>query len=408
MQTVLHLSQFDAAGGSARSAYKIHGELQRLGARSRMLVHHKTTADPNVATLARSKNWWRADLAASVLTDRLSLQYAVNASSFALRAHPWFREATVLQLHNLHGGWFAHTSLPLLARARPTVWRLADMWPLTGHCSYSFECGRWQTGCGSCPHLDGYPRLRHDLSAANWRIKKAVYRVSPMTIVTPSAWLASVVRESPLLNRFPLRVIPNGIETEVFRARSRAEARAELGVPADVPVVLVGSREERKGAGLVAGALGRLATRHPGLTALVAGLGETPVEPPGVNVVALGMIDDRERLAAVYAAADVLLYPTLADNLPNTILESMACGTPAVSLRNGGVPEAVAHLEDGYLVERADAEALAEAVSTLLGDAELRDRLGTAAAARVRRDFSVEAQGKAFLALYDELATARC
>src|SRR3970282_2487029 len=103
MQTVLHLSQFDAAGGSARSAYKIHPELQRLGARSRMLVGHKTTDDPNVAPLARSKNWWRADLAASMLTDRLSLQYAVSTSCFALRVHPWFREATVLQLPNLHG-----------------------------------------------------------------------------------------------------------------------------------------------------------------------------------------------------------------------------------------------------------------------------------------------------------------
>ncbi|HLG09491.1 MAG TPA: glycosyltransferase family 4 protein [Gaiellaceae bacterium] len=406
MQTVLHLSQFDAAGGSARSAYKIHTELQRLGARSRMLVGHKTTDDPNVAPLAGSKNWWRANLAAYMLTERLSLQYAVSASCFALRAHPWFREATVLQLHNLHGGWFAHTSLPLLARARPTVWRLADMWPLTGHCSYSFECGRWRTGCGSCPHLDGYPPLRHDLSAVNWRIKDVAYRHSPMTIVAPSDWLASLARESPLLNRFPVRVIRTGVELDVFRPQPRAGARAQLGVPVDAPVVLVASREERKGAGLATAALGRLGARHPGLTALVFGQGETPIEPPATQVVALGMIDDRERLALAYAAADVLLYPTLADNLPNTILESMACGTPVVSLPSGGVPEAVTHLEDGYLVERAGGEALAEAVTTLLDDPDLRARLGSAAAARVRREFSVEAQGRAFLELYDEIAGA--
>lgn len=403
MHRVLHLSQFDTYGGSARSATKIHEELRRLGAGSRMLVGKKDGDDPDVAEIARSKNWWRADVASYMATDWLSLQYLFSASAFALRVHPWFREASVLQLYNLHGGWFTHTALPLLTRQKPTVWRLSDMWPATGHCAYAFGCERWRSGCGACPQLGSYPPLRRDTTAFNWRVKRAVYRHSPLTLVAPSRWLAGIARESPLLARYPLRVIPNGVETEIFRPRSQAEARVRLDLAPDRPIVLVASREPRKGPGVVMEALARSSVRE--LTVLVVGeaLTELPPPPPGVTLVDLGLVRERERLADVYVAADLLLYPSTADNLPNTVLESMACGTPVVTVAAGGVPEAVTHLEDGYMVAEADAEALAAGVRLLLADRELRERLGRAAADRVRRDYSLERQARAFLDLYDEL-----
>ena len=143
LSSILHLSHFDEYGGSARSAQKVHRGLRELGIRSRMLVGHKDGNDPDVRRIARSDAIALADRVAHRAADQVGLQYVANASSFLLKRDPWFREADVLQLYNIHGGWFALTALPRLARAKPIVWRLSDMWAMTGHCGYSLDSERW-------------------------------------------------------------------------------------------------------------------------------------------------------------------------------------------------------------------------------------------------------------------------
>ncbi|MHB8694522.1 MAG: glycosyltransferase [Solirubrobacteraceae bacterium] len=403
MQSVLHLSQFDVYGGSARAATRIHENVRALGVDSRMLVGTKDGHDPDVAAIARSKSWWRADIASYAVTDRLSAQYLFTPSTFVLPLHPWFRAATVLQLYNLHGGWFAHTVLPLITRNKPAVWRLSDMWPVTGHCAYSFGCDRWQTGCGSCPHLDTYPRLRRDTTLFNWRVKRSAYGRSDLTIVAPSAWLADIAKRSPLLGRFAVHVIPTSVDTAVFRPAAREQARLRLGLPADGPVVLAVSREPRKGAATIYETLVR--SRVRGVTLLLVGEPLTELGPPpdGVRLIDLGLVDT-ETMAATYAAADVLLLGSSADNLPNALLESMACGTPAVTAASGGIPEAVTHLVDGYVADTAGAGPLGAGLKLLLEDAELRAKLGRTAATRVRAERSVEAEARSYLELYEALA----
>lgn len=401
---VLHISHLDDYGGSARSALKIHGGLSELGVRSRMLVGRKRSDDPTIRPLARGPLWARLDKAAHRQTERLGAQYLVNASSFALPTDPWFREADIVQLYNIHGGYFAHTALPLLTRLRPTVWRLSDMWAATGHCAYSFDSERWRTGCGSCPYLETYPAVRRDLTAFNWEVKRVVYASSRITLVTPSRWLAGIAAESPLLRRFPCRTIANGVELDIFRPRPAEEARAALGVETDGAIVLVGSLERRKGGALIGPTLGRLASRSGPLTALV--MGERQVELPrleGVRLIDLGLLVDRERIALAYAAADVLLYPALADNVANTVLESLAAGTPVVGLDRGGIAEAVRSGETGLLAQREDPEELASALATVI-DAGAAMRAG--AAEDAQRRFSVERQARDFLSLYEEILAA--
>ena len=132
-----------------------------------------------------------------------------------------------MQLYNTHGSYFSHTALPLLSRLRPVVWRLSDMWAFTGHVAYSYDCERWRHGCGSCPYLGEYPALSRDTTAALWRWKNAVYKRSKLTIVAPSRWIERLASESPLLSRFPIVRIPNGIDLERFRrVPARGGARA--------------------------------------------------------------------------------------------------------------------------------------------------------------------------------------
>jgi glycosyltransferase involved in cell wall biosynthesis len=371
-----------------------------------MLVGQRLTDDPDVRPLKRSLAWRAADRVFAETLDRASLQYVFYPSSLGVAADPWFRAADVVQLYNTHGSYFSHTALPLLSRRRPVVWRLSDMWAFTGHVTYSYDCERWRHGCGACPYLDLYPRLTRDTTALLWRVKRAAYARSRLTLVAPSRWLARLVGESPLLGRFDVRLIPNGIDLDRFRPDRKAEARARLGLEGDAPVVLFSApslADPRKGGRVLAEALGRL--DDVDLQLVVAGPGEPPPFPRPVR--ALGALHDEGAIAASYAAADLLVLPTLAENLPNAVLESLACATPVVSFEVGGVPDAVRHLETGWLAPAGDPAGLAEGIRAVVTDRELRERLGRSGRELVEREFGGELEARRFTELYEEVLAAR-
>jgi glycosyltransferase involved in cell wall biosynthesis len=399
---VLHISESDAAGGAARAAYALHRGLPALGHRSRMLVGRKVTPDPDTRSVKRSTSWRAADRLAGAAADGAGLQYAFYPSSFGVAADPWFRAADVVQLHNLHGSYFGFGALPLLTKRRPTVWQLHDQWAMTGHVAYSLDCERWRHGCGSCPYLEEYPRLERDTTALLWRLKRATYARSRLTLVTTSTWMARLVAASPLLRRFRCLTIPNGVDTTRFRPGPRSEARGRLALPADCPIVLfVASelREPRKGLALLEEALRGL--EQPPLLALV-GAGAAA---PDVDTHVLGPLDG-DALADAYRAADVLAVPSLADVLTLTAPESLACATPCVAFDRGGVTDVVRDGETGVHARFGDAGALASAIERILGDPELRDRLGARGREVAEAEFAIGLQVDRYAELYEELAAA--
>lgn len=402
--SVLHISESDAGGGAARAAHTIHRSLNGLGHRSRMLVGRKLTADDEVRRLKRNDAWRAADRLCGELLDRLGLQYVFYPSSFAVARDPWFRAADVVQLHNLHGSYFSFTALPTLSRRRPVVWLLHDQWAITGHVAYSLDCERWRTGCGSCPYLSEYPRLRRDTSALLWRLKHAVYGRARLTLVVPSRWLLELVQASPLLARFAARHIPHGIDTSLFAPGAKQEARKRLGLPSDRWIVFFAAadlEERRKGLHQLVGALRRL-ERPPLL--LLAGRGGVPDD---VEARPLGVVSDDRVLADAYRAADLFAMPTLADVLGLTAQESIACGTPCLSFDRGGVTEVVRHLETGYQAPFGDVGALARGIETLLGDPDLLARLSRRCREVAEREYPVEVQVRRYVELYEEMLAER-
>jgi len=404
---VLHISTADNSGGSGRSAYRIHTGLRRLGVVSRMLVGQKVTDDPDVALIAGRLR--PLDDLFNRLTGRLSLQYLFYPSSLAMLGRRWLRESNVVQLYNTHGGYFSHTALPLLGRGRSVVWRLSDMWPMTGHCSYSFDCERWKTGCGHCPLLSDPPELYRDTTAQLWRLKERVYARTPLCVVAPSNWIAEAARQSPLLGRFPVRLIPNGLDAETFRPRDKGAARDSLGVGRDRRVVLFSAHsvtDPRKGAAYLERALAGMSPEvgGRGVTLLVVG-GKSQGWGAGLpfETVHVGRVDDDARLSEIYSAADLFVLPTLAENLPNGVLESMACSTPAVTFDVGGCRDAVRHMETGYLAAYKDAGDLRRGIELLLADDELRARLGRRGREVVEAEYTQELQAQRFKSLYEEL-----
>jgi glycosyltransferase involved in cell wall biosynthesis len=399
---VLHISESDGIGGSGRSAFRLHSTLRDLGLGSRMLVGRRRTDDRDVRLLKRHIAWRALDRASGELLDLLNLQYVFYPSSFGVALDPWFRAADVVQLYNTHGSYFSHSALPVLSRRRPAVWRLSDMWAFTGHVAYSYDCDRWKSGCGSCPYLGEYPALSRDTTAALWRWKDEVYKRSRLTIVAPSRWIEGLARESPLLSRFPVRRIPNGIDLDRFRPVDRAEARRRLELPEDGPVVLFSApdiSDRRKGGAVLNEALEHL--HDEPFELLLAGANETPAFPRSFR--SLTHLVDEEEIALSYAAADLFVLPTLAENLPNAALESVASGTPCVSFDVGGVPDVVRHLETGYLAPLGDAKGLADGVRTLLNDDELRRRLSRRCRELAEQEFGSELEASRFAELYEEL-----
>lgn len=404
--SILHFSTADNAGGSGRSAYRIHTGLRQLGQRSRMLVGQKVTADSDVDTVYGSMAGKVSNFAADAATTRVGLQYLLVPSNFRVRSHPWTSEANVIQLYNTHGGYFSHRLLPRLSESRPIVWRLSDMWPMTGHCAYPGACDRWQTGCGKCPDLSSYPPLPVDTTAMLWKIKDRVYARSNITVVAPSSWIENMARRSPLLQRFDIRRIPNGLDLSIFRPMERSVARDILDIDRCRKVILFSAHgvddNPRKGSADLIEALNRLPCSQDCVLLLCGEGGRDWHQKVDMPVKVLGYIADDRMMSIVYASADVIVLPSIVENLPNGVLEAMACGIPSVAYETGGMKDAVKHMETGYLARHADIDDFVRGISQLLGDDQLREDLGKRALKLIVRKFEKMQTARAFLDLYRE------
>lgn len=405
--TVTHFSTADVIGGSAQSAYRIHSGLRAAGLRSRMLVGFRASDDPDVDTVYADRAGQWADRIANRVTGSMGLQYAFLPSGRRVMRHPWVRDAGIIQLFNTHGGYFSPSLLPALGRRAPIVWRLSDLWPMTGHCAYPGACERWRTGCGACPDLTTYPALSRDTTAAQFRRKRRLYEDLPMTVVATSSWTEACARQSPLLGHFRILRIPNGLDGDVFRPLPRDEACAVLRLDPSRPVILFAAHildnNPRKGGNLLIEAL-RHSTIGPGASLVLVGEGggswegQTPC-----SLVRLGFQSDPGRLAGIYAAADVVAIPSAVENLPNVLIEAMACGKPVVASDAGGMADGVRHMETGYLAKPGDAADLAAGIEAILGDADLRARMGIAARTLFESEFSAGREIQRFCDLYRDL-----
>jgi glycosyltransferase involved in cell wall biosynthesis len=401
---VLHISHHDNLGGSGRAAYRIHESIRRHGIVSRMLVKHKHTKDPDVASIS-SGILLKLDRTFAKITNALSYESLFYPSSFALKFRTWYREADVLQIYNTHGNYFSHTALPWLARNKAIVWRLSDMWAFTGHCAYSYDCERWKTGCGQCPQLNDLTPLTRDTTNFLWRIKKNVYDRTKLHVVAPSAWIEALAKQSPLLSAFPIHKIHNGIDTTTFAPVNKQAARMILRLPNAKLVVLfvadfVNSR--RKGLDILTAAIDKLPTLVREQVLLVI-LGECPTGSKinvGCRTHFISTVNDDRLLAIVYSATDVLVHAARAENLPNTILEGMSCGTPAIAFDTGGVREVVRNHETGFLLPNVNIDQVAATLFSVMNSEDLLQRLGDNARRFIEDEFSLELQQKSFVELY--------
>ena len=412
---IVHFSTADLTGGSAKAAMRIHQGLADLGHTSRMLVRYKHSEDTDIESIWPTGPGRLWDRAAEIFSTRSGLQYLYVPSSRRAVRHRWVRDADVIQLYNIHGGYLSPSAVAEFSRRAPVVWRLSDMWPATGHCAYPGSCERWQRGCGQCPDLDAYPPVRRDATALLWRRKKAAYEKSDITVVAPSSWMEKVAKQSPLLRNFPLVRIATGVNQTQFNrqicASTRNACRAELNIPKDATVILfaahVVQENSRKGGQHLIAALKILGGMENTILLLAGVGGETWSKLQPLDTRLAGYRETPGEMARIYAAADLSVVPSVDENLANTALEAMACGLPIVAFDAGGMADAVHHMKTGYLAAAGDERDLAEGIKLFVDSGELREQMGEAASQLVAREFSMLRQAEQFSSLYGDVVARR-
>ena len=417
---VVHLctSSGISGGGAARASYRIHRSLRERGFQSTVLTLSSTSDEPDVHLIGRTTTTERLRGKVGEQFEALVLKYVRPSSGnywtsglvgpLLVHEHPDVTSADAIMLYWLGAGFLSTAHIGKILRlGKPVIWRLSDMWAFTGGCHYTEACERYRERCGCCPQLQSSQRM--DLSWLGWQRKHLAWRTSALTVVCPSTWMADCVSRSSLLSSVDVRVIHTGVDASVYRPLDRLLARNLLGLPPDAPVVLMGAdglsySGGRKGAVHALEAIRRVREKIPDLHLAVFGTSRIPQDIPGT---AFGTVQNDRLMALIYASADAFVSTSLEDNLPNTLLEALACGIPIVAFAIGGVLDAVRDGYTGLLAAPRDSLALASQIERCLLDKEQHRAMAENARNDALSRFNLSRQGAQYAALLEELCSRR-
>ncbi|MEL7038720.1 MAG: glycosyltransferase family 4 protein [Cyanobacteria bacterium J06592_8] len=410
---ILHLSTSDIEGGAARSAYRLHRGLRTIGLESQMLVRAKFSIDES----AVSDKKFITRLGPFFNT--LPLKYLYPNRDSQPFSPQWFPDGLASEVNRLNPDiidlhWICNGFLKvetLTHFQKPLIWTLHDMWAFTGGCHYNQNCDKYKNSCGACPQLES--NRDSDISRWIWKRKSKAWKDLNLTIVTPSQWLAQCASESSLFSQRPIKVIPYGLDTSTYKPMPKSVARDLLNLPQDRPLILfnsMSSKDTRKGFALLQQALQSLSHQQNDRQQMeLMILGATQPNTPdnlGFKAHYLGRFGDDISIALVYNAADVFVAPSLQDNLPNTILEAMACGVPSVAFNIGGMPDMIDHESNGYLAQPFDIKDLAEGIVWVLKDSERYQKLSDQSRKKAEQEFPLDLQAYRYQSLFKEILSA--
>lgn len=420
---VLFVNETDQGGGSARAALSLCHDVRRFGANTLMLVQNKKTANDDVISVSdfvpKGLLWGMLD--SFTLKIKNKLQHTrwrpykkTQDKSYKsdTRGRYLFGVFRKLDYDILHLHWINNrfVKVPDLPKGKPIVWTLHDSWPFCGVCHYFLDCVSYQNTCGECPQLGS--KDSKDLSYKCWKEKFNAYKNLDLHIVAPSNWLAECARRSSLFSGRDVHVIPNSVDIDTFKPLGN---EWRLALPEKIrekrfekPLVLYGAvnaaTDKRKGFANLFSAM-QILEKHGNadFELLIFGANKGDIDF-NVNIPAtfLGFVKDPKEMAALYNLADVMVVPSLTENLSCVIMESLSCGTPVVAFNIGGNSDMVEHKINGYLAKEKDDADLAEGIIWCLqnnADCHLSEN----ARKKVLENFSPDIVGKKYAGLYRKL-----
>ncbi len=423
---VLIVNTSEKAGGAAVAAGRLMEALNNNGVKAKMLVRDRAVANilqdkamsERLTVVGIGNSWYRQW---PFVWERLVVFFRLHFSrkhlfdidianaGIDITHLPEFREADVIHLHWINQGMLSLGGIRrILQSGKPVVWTMHDIWPATAICHLTLDCHRYRNQCGFCWYLPGNG-TKNDLAAKVWQKKKMLLASGSISFVACSRWLASEASQSALLAGQKISNIPNPINTRVFRPASQAETRQQLGLPATGRLLLFVSQRvtnRYKGMDYLAEACQQLAQQYPDMVKdtgviILGGHAEEVGHLLPFKTYPLGYVSDEHQIVKVYNATDVFVLPSLSENLPNTIMEAMACGVPCVGFKVGGIPEEIDHQKNGYVATYRDAADLARGLRWVLYDAN-REALSQAALSKVHRYYSQQSVALKYTEIYNE------
>lgn len=408
---VLIVSTSDLQGGAAIAAYRLLNALTKAGIDARMAVRDKQSDNNLVVKIGSDRrnklNFYR-ERADIFIRNRFSRQMLFDVSiantGISITDLPEFRDADVVHLHWINQGMLSlHEIGKIIASGKKIVWTMHDMWPFTGICHHAGSCSNFKKACGSCPYLGSYSS--RDLSRHVFLQKQATYTKGKITFVACSHWLQSLAEKSPLTKGHNVVSIPNPIDTDIYRPKDKIAARNKLNLPIDKKIVLfaaVKASDKRKGTDYLIEASRLMAQRNNDIHFLIAGNRSEEIEQQlALPAHSTGYVSP-ENMPDVYNAADVFVTPSLQENLPNTIMEAMSCGTPCVGFEIGGIPEMIDHKQNGYVARYKVVEDLAEGLCRIL-ESDEAETLSANAREKALSSYSENIVVQNYLELYGSL-----
>ncbi|TKC56876.1 glycosyltransferase [Pedobacter hiemivivus] len=410
----------DSGGGAPAASLRLLKALASENVDAGFLVQTKKTTGANVKAVQKSF-FDRLRAKINFLYERLpfiffyerdkSVRFAFSTANAgaSIVNDPMILDADILHLHWVNSGFLSIANLKELVKlGKPMVVTLHDMWYFTGGCHYAGTCDHFIRQCGDCYFLKK-PAVA-DISHEGWLRKEDLYAyANNITFVTCSNWLEGVARQSALLKKFQIRTIPNPIDIDVYSPRDKRKARLKWNINPEAKIILFGAAnisDRRKGIDYLFEGLQYLRDQYPESAAVeVVIFGKNKqfdVTKLPFPVYELNVITAQQDLAEIYGLADVFVLPSIEDNLPNTAMESLSCGTPVVAFNTGGLPDLIDHQQNGYLADFKSASDLAKGMYEMLYSAR-SEEISSNARAKVLNTFTNKKVAQQYIEVYQSI-----
>lgn len=398
---VLHINTSDT-GGAGKAVIRLMNGLLDTNIANDLLVLYNYQQHPHIHKFSPDTNtlFKKLQFSLKYRLHQYSQKKALNGknqdyevfsfpeSLYNIPSHPLFQQADIIHLHWVAGfvdypSFFRHCN-------KPIVWTLHDLNPFTGGFHYEGDY---------LNNKEEYAQLDNKIRNTKYKSLKNTHNLQ---VISPSSWMQEVAQKKNFFNRFQQSHIPNGINLNVYKPLDKAKARKKLGLPDNKRVLIFlaeNINNKRKGFELLSKALKHVAPEG-NLILLVGNHHNISLDFPHHK---LNYIDNDHRIAETYACADACIVPSLEDNLPNTMLESLACGIPVVAFDTGGIPDMVVPYETGLLASEKNHKMLGEKINEILHDPQLRATLGQNARKKALTEFSIDLQTKSYIEIYQQM-----
>ncbi len=416
MKVVL-VNKSDRGGGAAVACRRLQKALMKTGTDAKLLVQEKCDDDQSVIETGsgfwkRKKNFLlfafeRFYFLFYEASKEIRFAFSPAIAGENIHKNNLIKEADIIHIHWFNQGFLSLKNLKrLIALNKPIVWTLHDMWVFTGGCHYSGDCKNYMVSCGNCPFIK--KPSEKDLSYKILKKKKAILKNANITFVTCSNWLKTKAKASSLLKDFKVVSIPNPIDQKQFYPMDKKMIREKLSLPTDKKLILFAAAnisDKRKGLSYLLKALELIEKNNSiptDLEIVTFGKSDDSVfNNLPFKVHNLGILSKVEKIAEAYNAADLFVLPSLEDNLPNTIMESLACGTPVLAFKTGGIPEMIEHKKNGYLADYKSAEDLKKGLGFILNHPQ-SDDFSKAAVEKVQTTYNEKVVAEQYMEVYGE------